>query len=71
MKLTPEQFKEHSQKVKDGHAKALREHNKKPGRPPILDKEEIRKLYWLHKRRVAEIASSFGVSRQAIYNIIN
>ena len=66
MKLTPEQFKERSQKVKDGHARS----NKKPGRPPILNKNKIRKLYWVHDRKVAEIASDFGVSRQAIYNII-
>ncbi len=65
MKLTPEQFKEHSQKVKDGHARS----NKKPGRPPILDKNKIRRLY--RTQTVAEIASDFGVSRQAIYNIIN
>lgn len=66
MELTPKQFKEHSQKVKEGHARS----NKKPGRPPILDKNKIRKLYWLRDRTVAEIASDFGVSRQAIYNII-
>jgi len=45
------------------------EQNKKIGKPPILDHQEIIKLY--QYKTVNEIAKQFGVSRQAIYNIIN
>jgi len=65
MKLTPEQFKEHSQKVKEGQARS----KKRIGRPSRLDKNEILKLH--QTKSVSEIAGRFGVSRQAIYNIIN
>lgn len=64
MKLTPEQYKEHSQKIKEGQARS----DKKAGRPRILDHKEILKLS--QYKTVKEIANQFGVSRQAIYNII-
>ena len=64
MKLTPEQHKEHSQKIKEGLARS----DKKPGRPRILDHKEIIKLS--QYKSVREIANQFGISRQAIYNII-
>ena len=64
MKLTPEQHKEHSQKIKEGLARS----NKKAGRPRKIDYREIIKLS--QYKTVKEIAEQFGVSRQAIYNII-
>ena len=64
MKLTPEQQKEHSQKIKEGLARS----NKKAGRPRVLDHKEILKLS--QYKTVKEIANEFGISRQAIYNII-
>lgn len=64
MKLTPEQIQEHSQKIKEGQARS----NKKAGRPRVLDHKEIIKLS--QYKTVREIAEQFGVSRQAIYNII-
>jgi DNA invertase Pin-like site-specific DNA recombinase len=64
MKLTPEQIQEHSQRIKEGLARS----NKKVGRPRILDHQEIIKLY--QYKTVNQIAKQFGVSRQAIYNII-
>ena len=64
MKLTPEQHKEHSQKIKEGLSRS----DKKPGRPRVLDHKEILKLS--QYKSVREIANQFGISRQAIYNII-
>ena len=64
MKLTPEQHKEHSQKIKEGQARS----DKKAGRPRKIDHKEIIKLS--QYKTVKEIAEQFGVSRQAIYNII-
>lgn len=64
MKLTPEQHKEHSQKIKQGQARS----NKKIGRPSKLDKNQVLRLY--QKQSVVEIANQLGVSRQTIYNII-
>ena len=64
MKLTPEQRKEHIRRIKEGLAKS----NKKVGRPRILNHQEIIKLY--QYKTVNQIAKQFGVSRQAIYNII-
>ena len=65
MKLTPEQHKEHSRKIKEGLSRS----DKKPGRPRVLDHKEIIKLS--QYKSVREIANQFGISRQAIYNIIN
>ena len=42
--------------------------NKKAGRPRKIDHKEIIKLSQYNT--VKEIANQFGVSRQAIYNII-
>jgi DNA invertase Pin-like site-specific DNA recombinase len=64
MKLTPEQRKEHSRKIKEGLAKS----DKKAGRPRKIDHKEIIKLS--QYKSVKEIAEEFGISRQAIYNII-
>jgi DNA invertase Pin-like site-specific DNA recombinase len=64
MKLTPEQHKEHSRKIKEGLAKS----DKKAGRPRKIDHKEIIKLS--QYKSVKEIAEEFGISRQAIYNII-
>lgn len=64
MKLTPEQFAEHSQKIKEGLARS----DKKGGRPRKIDHKEIIKLS--QYKTVKEIADLFGVSRQSIYNII-
>ena len=64
MKLTPEQYKEHSRRIKEGQARS----NKKAGRPRVLDHKEIIKLS--QYKTVREIANKFRVSRQAIYNII-
>jgi len=44
------------------------EQNKKIGKPPILDHQEIIKLY--QNKTIDEIAEQFGVSKQDIYNII-
>ena len=64
MKLTPEQHKEHSRKIKEGLAKS----DKKAGRPRKINHKEIIKLS--QHKSVKEIAEEFGISRQAIYNII-
>jgi len=64
MKLTPEQFAEHSRRIKEGQARS----NKKAGRPRKIDHKEIIKLS--QYKSVREIANQFGISRQAIYNII-
>ena len=64
MKLTPEQFAEHSRRIKEGQARS----NKKAGRPRKIDHKEIIKLS--QYKTVREIANEFRVSRQAIYNII-
>ena len=64
MKLTPEQFAEHSRRIKEGQARS----NKKAGRPRVLDHKEILKLS--QYKTVKKIADQFGVSRQAIYKII-
>jgi len=64
MKLTPEQHKEHSQRIKEGLARS----DKKAGRPRKIDHKEIIKLS--QYKTVKEIANQFGISRQAIYNII-
>lgn len=64
MKLTPEQHKEHSQKIKEGLSRS----DKKAGRPRKIDHKEIIKLS--QYKTVKEIANQFGISRQAIYNII-
>ena len=64
MKLTPEQRKEHIRRIKEGLARS----NKKAGRPRVLDHKEILKLS--QYKTVREIANQFGISRQAIYNII-
>jgi len=64
MKLTPEQHKEHSRKIKEGLAKS----DKKAGRPRKINHKEIIKLS--QYKSVKEIAEEFGISRQAIYNII-
>jgi len=64
MKLTPEQHKEHSQKIKEGLSRS----DKKAGRPRKINHKEIIKLS--QYKTVKEIANQFGISRQAIYNII-
>jgi DNA invertase Pin-like site-specific DNA recombinase len=64
MKLTPEQHKEHSRKIKEGLAKS----DKKAGRPRKINHKEIIKLS--QYKSVKEIAEEFAISRQAIYNII-
>lgn len=64
MKLTPEQHKEHSLKIKQGQARS----NKKTGRPSKVSKDQVLRLY--QTKSVIEIANLFEVSRQTIYNII-
>ena len=64
MKLTPEQFAEHSRRIKEGLARS----DKKAGRPRKIDHKEIIKLS--QYKSVKNIADQFGISRQAIYNII-
>jgi hypothetical protein len=50
MKLTPEQHKEHSQKVKEGQARS----NKKIGRPRKIDHKKITEATLLIEKDITE-----------------
>ena len=60
-----EKYKNHSEKIKKGQAKS----DKKAGRPRKIDRNKIKELK--KNYTIMKISKMIGISRQAIYNILN